>query len=61
MKTLALLSIVLATLAAPALAARDVNPVRGARRMILFLLAFDLAYTAYVTLVHASLVVPMRY
>ncbi len=58
MKALLLLSILVVTVAVPALAARDANRRRGLWRMLLFLLLFDAAYLAYVTLGHASLFVP---
>jgi hypothetical protein len=57
MKHLLMASIV-ATVAIPAIAARDANPLRGARRMVWLFLAFDLLYVAYVTLVHATYVLP---
>jgi hypothetical protein len=53
-----LFAIVVAIVAAPALAARDPNPRRGVRRAVVFLLAFTLLYVAYVTLVHATWVLP---
>jgi hypothetical protein len=53
-----LVAIVVAIVAAPALAARDPNPRRGVRRAVLFLLAFTCVYVAWVTLVHATWVLP---
>jgi hypothetical protein len=53
-----LASIIVALVAAPALAARDPNPRRGARRAVLFLLGFTLLYVAHVTLVHAPFFPP---
>jgi hypothetical protein len=53
-----LVSIIVAIVAIPALAARDPNPRRGVRRALLFLLVFTLVYVAYVTLVHATWVLP---
>jgi hypothetical protein len=54
-----LVSIIVAIVAAPALAARDPDPRRGVRRAVYSLLAFTLAYVAYVTLVHATWVLPV--
>ncbi len=54
-----LMSIIIVLIAAPALAARVRDPRRGARRMLVALLAFHLAYVAYVTLVHAPYYVPV--
>jgi hypothetical protein len=42
----------------PALAARDHNPRRGVRRMLFWLLFFNIAYVAYLTLGHPVLFVP---
>jgi xanthine/uracil permease len=53
-----LFAIIVAIVAVPALAARDPNPRRGVRRALLFLLAFTLVYVGYVTLVHATWVLP---
>jgi hypothetical protein len=53
-----LVSIVVAIVALPALAARDRNPRRGLRRAVVSLLAFTCLYVAYVTLVHATWVLP---
>jgi hypothetical protein len=53
-----LVSIVVAIVAVPALAARDASPRRGLRRMVLLLLAFHLLYVAWLTLVHATYVLP---
>lgn len=53
-----LASIIVAIVAVPAIAARDPNPRRGLRRAVLFLLAFTLVYVGYVTLVHATWVLP---
>jgi hypothetical protein len=43
---------------APSLAARCTDPRRGALRMVAYLLAFHLAYVAWVALVHAARAVP---
>jgi hypothetical protein len=53
-----LLSIIAATVVLPAIAARDGNPRRGATRMVLYFLLFDLIYVGYVTLIHATYVLP---
>ena len=53
-----MMSILVATLVVPALLARDRHARRGLTRMVLFFLAFDAAYVAYVTLVHTALHVP---
>ncbi len=60
MKTLLLMSILIATVAAPALAARHPLARRGLKLMLLFLLAFNALYLAYVTLVHVELFLPVR-
>jgi len=41
---LLLLSVLIATIAIPALAARDPNPRRGVKRAVFFYLAFNLCY-----------------
>jgi hypothetical protein len=53
-----LVSIIVAIVAIPALAARDPNPRRGIGRALLFLLGFTLVYVAYVTLVHTTWILP---
>ncbi len=53
-----MLSILLATVAVPALAARDPNAPRGARRMVLALLVVNSLYVAYAALVHVVVRVP---
>jgi hypothetical protein len=55
-----LVSVIVALLVIPAIASRDPHPRRGARRMVLWLLVFNLLYVAYVTLVHANYFVPVR-
>ena len=52
MDKLAMMSILFATVALPALAARDRNPRRGLRWLLLALLVFNLAYVLYVTRLH---------
>jgi len=56
MDKLAMISIIIASVAGPAVFARDPDPRRGVRRMLLFLAAFVALYVAYVTLVHTSYV-----
>ncbi len=55
-----IISIIVATVAVPAIAARYASPRRGVLRMVLFFLLFDLIYVAYLTLVHATYVLPER-
>jgi hypothetical protein len=58
MKSLLLLSIVIAALVIPLRAARDPNPRRGVKRMLLMLFLFNAVYLAYVTLIHTAAFVP---
>jgi hypothetical protein len=58
MKSLLLLSIVIAALVIPLRAARDPNPRRGVKRMLLMLFLFNAVYLAYVTLIHPVAFVP---
>lgn len=58
MKSLLLLSVVVAAIALPALAARDPRPRRGFRRLMVALLLANAAYLAYLTLLHPVLFVP---
>ncbi|MBK9519494.1 MAG: hypothetical protein IPO09_19600 [Anaeromyxobacter sp.] len=58
MKTLLLYSIVLAAIGLPALAARDADPRRGFRRLMVALFVVNAAYLAYLTLVHPFVFVP---
>jgi len=58
MKSLLLISVLIAALAIPAMAARDPNPRRGVKRMVLLLLAFNAVYLAYITLVHPFVFAP---
>jgi hypothetical protein len=60
-KTLGMMSIIFATVAAPLIAARDPDPARGIRRMAAFLLCFNALYVAYLTLVHAAMYMPTRW
>lgn len=61
MKTLALMSIIFATILAPALAAFDPNARRGIRRLVLFMLGFNALYVAYLTLIHVTFFEPSRW
>ena len=54
-----LVAIIVAAIVIPVITSRDPDPRRGARRMVLALLVFNLLYVAYVTLVHASSYVPV--
>jgi uncharacterized membrane protein len=58
MDKLAMISVLIVTVAAPAAFARMRNPRRGVRAMVLFLLGFNLLYVAYVTQVHTRFFVP---
>jgi hypothetical protein len=58
---LALLSIIVATVAAPAIAARDPSARRGLKRMLIGLLVFNALYVCYLTLVHATFFAPQRW
>jgi heme A synthase len=49
-----LLSVVVATVVIPLLAARDRSPRRGAMRLLASLLVFAIAYAAWVAIVHAG-------
>jgi len=41
-----LISLLVATIAAPAAAARDRNPVRGMKRVVYYTVVFNILYTA---------------
>jgi hypothetical protein len=43
-KKLVLMSIMIATIAIPAVAARDPHPLRGLKRVVVYALIFDLIY-----------------
>jgi hypothetical protein len=58
MKTLLLLSVLLAAIGIPALGARDPNPRRGLRRVLAALLVANALYVAYLTQLHPVLFVP---
>lgn len=56
MKSLFLMSVLLASIALPAVLARDRNPKRAVKRLLVLLLVFNALYLAYLTMVH-----PFRY
>ncbi len=58
MKSLLLMSVMLASVAIPLATALDRNPRRGLKRMLLLLLVFNLAYVLYLTRWHPVLFVP---
>jgi len=58
---LAMVSIILATVAVPVFCARDRDGRRGVRRMVLLLFAFNAVYLAYLTMIHATYFVPQRW
>ncbi len=55
MRKLLLLSVLFATFAIPAVAARDPRPVRGLRRALLYTLAFDVVYAVAVSQLYLQL------
>lgn len=58
MKSLLLISVVLAAIAIPAAAARDPRPRRGLVRAILWLFVVNALYVAYIVLLYPALFVP---
>ena len=58
MKSLLLMSIILAGIVVPALASRDPDARRGLRRMLVILFVVNVLYLGYLTLVHPFLFVP---
>lgn len=58
MKSILLMSVVIAAVAIPAIASRERDPRKGMRRMLLMLLIFNGLYIAYLTLVHVAFYVP---
>lgn len=52
------MSVLFAIVLIPAATARDRNPRRGVKRMLLLLAIFNVAYVAYLTLVHPTAFVP---
>jgi len=57
-KSLLLMSVLFASIAIPAVLARDRDPRRAVKRMLVLLLAFNALYLAYLTLVHPFVYVP---
>ena len=53
-----MISLLVATVIAPVLFARDRHARRGLKRLLLFFVAFDAAYVAYVAFVHTVHHVP---
>jgi len=60
MKTLLLFTIVIASLVFPVMGARDPNPRRAIRRLVVVLLVFNAIYLVYVTRFHLVWFVPER-
>jgi hypothetical protein len=60
MKSILLGSILILSIVAPLVAARDPHPVRGARRLALFLVLFTAAYMAWAAFGHTRFFVPQR-
>ncbi len=60
MKTLLLFTIVVASLFFPVLGARDPNPRRAIRRLVVVLLVFNAIYLVYVTRFHPTWFIPQR-
>lgn len=58
MKSLLLISVVIAAIALPALAARDPRPRRGFKRLLVALLIANALYLLYLTQLHPVLFVP---
>jgi hypothetical protein len=55
---LAMISILVVTVAAPAVFARAANPRKGLLGMLAFLLGFNLLYVGYVTQIHTRFFAP---
>ena len=58
MKSLLLLSVVIAALAIPAITSRIADPRKAMARMILWIFIFNVIYLAYITMLHPVLFVP---
>ena len=56
-----MMSVLIVTIVAPALFARDDLAVRGLRRTLLFLVVFNLLYLGYVTVIHTNFFVPQAW
>lgn len=54
-----MISIVIATVAVPALHARLADPRRALIRMLVMLLVFDLLYVGYAAFIHTSIATPV--
>ncbi len=61
MDKLAMISLLIVTVAAPAAFARDADARRGVRRMLLFFFAFIALYAGYVAFVHTVYDVPQAW
>jgi hypothetical protein len=57
-KSLLLMSVLLMSFALPAALARDANPRRAVKRLLVLLLVTNAIYLAYLTLVHPETYVP---
>jgi hypothetical protein len=57
-KSLLLMSVLLMSFALPAVLARDANPRRAVKRLLVLLLVTNAIYLAYLTLVHPETYVP---
>ena len=53
-----MMSVLIVTIVAPALFARDDHAIRGLRRTLLFLVVFNLLYLGYVSVIHTTFFVP---
>ena len=58
MKSLLLMSVLIASMVIPAVTARERDARKGMKRMLLLLLLFNALYVAYLTLVHVAVYVP---
>lgn len=58
MKSILLMSVLIASMVIPAITSRDRDPRKGMRRMLLLLLLFNGLYIAYLTLVHVEVFIP---
>lgn len=58
MKTLILMSIVIASIVIPAIASRDPKPGRGMRRAVILFTVYAALYLAYLLYVHPYVFVP---
>ena len=58
MKSLLLMSVLIASMVIPLITSGDRDPRKGMKRMLLLLLLFNALYVAYLTLVHVAVYVP---